>query len=64
MEFPNTSSTTTESAGLFFSFNSTFFIMLAISLKPTGTLTTLTSLLFAHSSQDRADAVVLIINLG
>ena len=41
--FENTSSTTTSLSGLFFSFNSTFFIMFAISLKPTGTLTTLTS---------------------
>ena len=61
---PNTSSITTDSVGLFFNLSSTFFIIFAISLNPTGTLTTFTPLFLAHSSQERADAVVLIINLG
>ena len=43
---------------------STFFIIPAISLKPTGTLTTLMPSFAAHSSHAIEEAVVLIINLG
>ena len=43
IELPNTSSITTSPVRAFLSFNSTFFIIFAISLKPTGTLTTFTA---------------------
>ena len=61
---PKTSSMITSLLGWVFSFSSTFFIMFAISLNPTGTLTTFTPLFLPHSSHESAEAVVFIINLG
>ena len=64
ISLPRTSVTITSFSGLSIICLSTFFIMFAISLNPTGTLTTFTPLNLAHSSQDFALAVVFIINLG
>lgn len=50
--------------GFFSNLSSTFFIILAISLNPTGTLITFTLFLSAHSSHESEDAVVLIIKRG